>query len=101
MASSQGDPAQGLEALNLSKFTADHLLRLIQAANLAIHGEVIFIVPDERAMRAAARRGLAYFREEPPMGWVLTDLCYAWAAQHARKGRLQLIQGGLSQAASG
>jgi hypothetical protein len=77
--------------IKLPTYTARHLLGLVDTQQRAAKGEPVFMFPDERAMQAAQRRGLA---AKWPDGWVLTDACYEWARWYPRR-HLRLIRGGV------
>jgi hypothetical protein len=74
------------------EYTANYLLGIIALEEAARHGEPVFgFIDDERALKTAARRGLAERVENK--GWRLTPACYEWAKQYRRR-HLKLIPGG-------
>ena len=77
--------------LRVPEFTALNLLAMIDLANEA-DGSV-FMIPDERAMKAALRRKLVVVGSNG--GYGLAPLAYEWAKQY-RRTLFRVIQGGKS-----
>jgi hypothetical protein len=66
-----------VKELEVPEFTAGYVLSMIDARNTGG-----FVIPDERAMAAAERRGLV---EEVQGGWKETHLARQWAQQYRRR----------------